>query len=75
MREVEVVAIGQAAAMWRKETMMLQSRPRDHVSGILKVHFHERTIFFEPNSDEKAFSLPLDCFFGGDIRKTHFDPD
>jgi hypothetical protein len=66
MREVEVVAIGQAVATWRKETMGLQSRPRDRVSGTLKVHFRERTVFFEPNSDEKVFSLPLDCFFSGE---------
>ena len=43
MREVEVMVIGQAVAMWLKETVRLQSRPRDHVSRALKVHFSEQT--------------------------------
>ena len=42
------------------------SRPRDRVSEALKVHFHEQTIFFRPNSDEKTFSLPLHRFFWGE---------
>ena len=64
--EVEVVVIGQAVATWPKETMRLQSRPRDRVSGALKVHFSEQTRFFEPNSNEKTFSLPLDHLFLGE---------
>ena len=64
--EVEVVAIGEAVATWLKETVRLQSRPRDHVSGALKVHFSEQTRFFEPNSNEKTFSLPLDRLFWGE---------
>jgi len=60
------VVIGEVVATWLIETVRLQSRPRDRVSGALKVHFSEQTRFFEPNSNEKTFSLPLDCLFLGE---------